>query len=132
MKPLLFAILLATLCGCGGYGAKVGGKVTLNGQPLGRGVVSYYPSGGGAAATGSIGADGSYTISTGNDEGVKPGEYTVTVFANEAPKTGTITEEIPKQLTPAVYADKATSPLKHTIKRGENTIDLPLTGEPPK
>jgi hypothetical protein len=122
----------AVFSGCGGHAAKVAGSVTLNGQPLTKGVVSFHKDGGGALATGTIQPDGTYALSTGRGEGLEPGAYTVTVFANEMPKSDSFSEVLPKVLTPEVYKDKRTSPLKFTINRGENKIDLPLTGEPPK
>lgn len=124
------ALAISAANGCGGHGASVGGKVTLNGSPLTRGTVSFYPTGGGAAATGSVQPDGAYAISTGRGEGLKPGDYVATVFANEAVPVGG-PEIVPKVLTPAIYGDKNTSPLKFNIKAGDNSIDLPLTGAAP-
>ena len=71
--------------GCSGsHGATISGKVTLNGEPLTRGLVSFYPSEG-AAAVGSVQSDGTYSISTGQNASLKPGGYVVTIFANEPP-----------------------------------------------
>ena len=124
------ALMLSTASGCGGHGASVSGKVTLNGTPLSRGTVSFFPTSGGAAATGTVQTDGNYMITTGRDEGLKPGDYVATVFANEAIPDGG-PEIVPKVLTPEIYGDKSTSPLKFTVAAGNNRIDLPLTGEAP-
>lgn len=121
------ALAVALLCGCGNsLESKVSGRVTLNDKPLTRGMVSFYPAQG-PAAVGSIQSDGTYTISTGRGEGLHPGEYVVTVFANEPPPPD---ESVPgKIITPAIYNDKATSPLKFTVAAGNNVIDLPLKGD---
>src|SRR3954453_15047519 len=89
-------LVTAALClfGCGGHPSKpklgrVSGKVTYNGQPVTKGLVSFVPSGGpgaqtGQAAPGEIGPDGSYTLTTfENGDGAVLGEHKVLVQARE-------------------------------------------------
>jgi hypothetical protein len=122
---------LAVLAGCGG-GGSVSGKVTLDGQPLTSGTVTFHPVGSGPTAIGTIGTDGRYELRIGDDRSVPPGDYLVTVEATEA-----VTSEPsaapakgppppPRRLTPEKYAEKDTTDLRFTVKSGGNTIDLPL------
>src|SRR5688572_6137425 len=88
MPEFRVVLLLVTLVctGCGGtHESSVSGVVYLDDKPLSTGNVTYYPSEGGAAVYSRIGADGAYTLSTGSEEGLKPGEYKVTVMATDNP-----------------------------------------------
>ncbi|MGI9177568.1 MAG: carboxypeptidase-like regulatory domain-containing protein [Pirellulales bacterium] len=128
------AALLAT--GCGRHAAKVSGQVTLEGRPLTNGVVSFTPMKPGSSAYGTIGAEGRYSLQTGAEKGLDPGDYKVTVAANATPeeaaqmgfKVGR--EGIMPLLTPLRYADGATTPLSATVKPGAQVIDLMLERAP--
>ena len=65
-------VLAAAAAGCfGANAASVSGTVTLDGQPLTTGNVSFYPDGGsGAPAYGQIDSSGRYSLSTGTDAGL--------------------------------------------------------------
>ncbi len=59
---LLFALGLCCASGCGGNGkAKVHGKVTLDGQPVPAGSVSFTPVDGNTPTAGGVIKDGTYT-----------------------------------------------------------------------
>jgi hypothetical protein len=132
--PAAALAAVAALAGCGG-GGSVSGKVTLDGEPLPSGTVTFHPVGPGPAAIGTIGSGGRYELAIGGDRTVPPGDYLVTVDATEA-----VTSEPPaapgkgpppppkppRRLTPARYADKDTTDLRFTLKPGSNTIDLRL------
>jgi hypothetical protein len=121
---LLLGMCFLALAGCGAYESSVSGKVTLDGEPLKSGTVVFYPaSGGGAAAYGSVQADGSYTLDTGASGGLAAGEYMVTVVATTGPQPGFL---FGKMLTPERYGNVKTTDLKFTVKSGGNKIDLPL------
>lgn len=134
----LSAISLVTLVlgGCGGtYDSAVSGTVTLDGNAVPRGTVAYHPKSAGPTAYSPIAADGSYTIRTGREEGLKAGDYLVTVTANEAPaqlesKTG---GPMPpgKSITPLWYRSPGSSGLNFTVEPGSNEINLELTSQPP-
>jgi hypothetical protein len=123
---------LSITAGCGGpHAAKVGGVVTLDGQPLTKGDVAFHPADGkGAVATGSINGQGHYELSTGTDQGLTPGAYLATVLA---------TEEIPparpgdapgfRPTTPGKYGMPSTSGLKVDVAAGTNDIPLKLTSK---
>lgn len=128
------AALCLFLSGCGGGGGSVSGTVTLDGNPLKGGVVTFHPVAGGASAIGAVSKDGTYEVAIGNELGLPPGEYIVTVDAAE-----TVTSEPglaggppkppppPKRITPDKYANKDTSDLRATVKTGSNKIPLELT-----
>jgi len=64
---------------------------TLDGNPLPRGTVAFNPQGLGPSAYGRIESNGEYAIHTGREEGLPPGQYLLTVVANEAPtEEGTV------------------------------------------
>lgn len=83
-----FAILAVGLVGCGtGSGlVKVRGTVTLDGQPLPNALVTFISkSGEGVTATGTTNAQGEFVMQTYKPgDGVKPGEYKVTVQYSES------------------------------------------------
>lgn len=124
---LLGAVCLVAFTGCSRYESSVSGKVTLDGEPLKSGTVVFYPAAGsGAAAYGSVQADGSYTLDTGASGGLAAGEYVVTVVATTGPQPGFL---FGKMLTPERYGNVKTTDLKFTVKKGGNKIDLPLSSK---
>lgn len=87
LAPGLAAVAIA---GCGGGdGASrpypVSGRVTCKGHLLALGTVTFSPETGGArVATGNIGPDGSYRLTTNiPSDGAQPGKYRVTITAEE-------------------------------------------------
>jgi hypothetical protein len=125
----------ALWCGCGGtYDSTVHGIVKLDGNPLPRGTVTFSPSGGGSTAYGLIQTDGAYQLRTGREEGLPPGQYAVTVAANEAPTTAGRDGGPPptgKPITPEWYRNPASSGLSFAVNSGDNEIDLELKSTPP-
>jgi hypothetical protein len=78
--------LLAASAGCGGSGLYSGplypttGQVLLaDGQPLTGGSVRFIPKQNGLPATGKIGPDGAFSLTTKTREGAAPGEYKVRI-----------------------------------------------------
>ena len=143
MKPLWnhrsyagLALAATFLSGCGGvYDATVTGLVTLDGQAVPRGTVSYSPQGGGPSAYGQIDAQGKYTLRTGREEGLPVGQYTVTVAANE-PSNQTHGKNggpppVGKSITPDWYRNPANSGLSVSVKSGVQEIPLQLKSTPP-
>lgn len=129
-------IMAMALAGCsGGNAATVSGVVTLDGQPLTTGNVSFYPDGGDQApAYGQIDAQGRYSLSTGTDEGLAPGKYVAVVVATKDPPQAYDAQgsEIPPiPITPIKYGNTATSDLKVEVNAGDNEIPLALSGRKP-
>lgn len=129
--PVL-VVALAALAGCGGAESTVTGTVTLDGQPVGPGVIVFASAGGASnPSDGAIQVDGSYFLRTGREEGLKPGNYNVgvTVLDQPAVKPGERSMEVAKYITPQKYAEPSTSGLQFTVEAGSNTIDVKLSSE---
>ena len=59
------------LTGCGGKPATVTGVVTLDGQPLQRGMIGFAPVSGGMKAAGIIEPDGNYSLKNEQRDGAQ-------------------------------------------------------------
>lgn len=129
MKHALLLTSLALLLGCSGQPSSVSGVVTLDGKPLDRGAVSFHSLGGGPTAVGQIDSSGRYALKVGEEHGLPPGEYVVTVVASEdpLPSDGFESPTPGALITPARYGSTQTSDLKKTVASGDNKIDLELT-----
>jgi len=79
---LIFTVLLIAGCGSGRpTTVPVRGKVTFDGKPVPTGRITFYPAEG-RSATGAIGPDGSYTLTTFEPgDGALPGKHRVTIRA---------------------------------------------------
>jgi hypothetical protein len=126
MIALLAAGLLAPGCGSGDW-ATGSGTVSVDDQPLKTGIVTFHPVGGGAAAYGQV-TEGKFTVHTGQTEGLKTGQYQVTVSSSSIPEPGS--KEQARLLTPPRYAVPATSDLKADVKAGENEFKFNLKSTP--
>ena len=141
---LILSLGMALAVGCGSPGPKtapVVGKVTVAGKPVTTGTVMFWPTGGGPPATGQIGPDGSYRLTTQpNSDGAVPGAHQVTIKAvqgeagpksfdeERAGKLGAASAQV-QWLVPRRYEDRQTSPLTAEVKPGPNTIDFNLPAE---
>jgi hypothetical protein len=122
---LLLVGLLACIAGCGGGGASklipVKGKVTLNGQPLAAGTLTFHPdeSKGNTAKlpmppVGTI-KDGEYTLATGKFDGAPPGWYKVTVHA-DVPSNPKDEYSEPRSLINRAYNEPYSTALQVEVK----------------
>lgn len=146
LRCVACCVPMAMFSGCGSDGlVPVSGVVTLDGTPVSSGRVEFYPEEG-RPASGAIGSDGRYTLSTNdNGHGVKPGKYTVTVTAREAavqvPKYKSMDDEMngvinpewkpPKSdgvewLVPERYSNRASSGLSAEVASGGDDINFQL------
>jgi hypothetical protein len=138
-KSLLAALIalfssVALTTGCGGpYDSSISGTVTLAGQALPHGTVTFKPLGTGPLAYGRIQSDGTYTIFTGREEGLVSGEYVASVLSVESapPPANGGPPAAGKYLTPPWYHSPDTSGLKFNVASGSNEINLELTKTPP-
>src|SRR5437879_5932382 len=122
------AIVVAMLAGCGkdaGVGEKlvpVVGAVTVNGQPLTTGGVTFHPDVAKGNNTqhlpaGVLDAEGKYKLLTATKEGAPPGWYKVTVSA-QAPADAKNPYAPPKHLIGPKFGNVQTSGL--TVQVVEN------------
>jgi hypothetical protein len=119
------AVCLAA-AGCGSELADVSGTVTLDGQPLPRGTVVFQGDKL-ASGYGEIRSDGTFEIRTGDQQGLKPGKYRVTVTAYQTgPAAHAEGEVIPELLTPKRYNNPDTSDLTAEVKPGGGHFDFKL------
>lgn len=132
---LLSAIVLLgafVLTGCGSAeipSGTVSGSVTLEGQPVESGEISFVSSAG-AAASGPI-TNGQFTL----ENPLPAGTYSVGVAPaalTEAPGEGGDAIAAPTSSVPAGYHMPGTSGLSQDIQEGPNTItiDLKKAGPP--
>jgi len=122
--------LLFVLGGCSGSHeletAHVRGTVTVDGKPLAGGGVVFIP-GRGRGATGTIGLDGTYTMSTyGNGDGAIVGRHRVAVFAGtDNSQFEDLSARPPTAL--ARYQNIASSGIEVEVKPDEeNVFDIKL------
>jgi hypothetical protein len=122
----------STIVGCGsGLGADVEGVVSLDGKPIGPGVVVFAPVDGDEnPATGAIQVDGSYFLKTMRARGLRPGSYKVAVQIHEIPTDRAYGERDMRPIKfriPEKFTTVVTSGLEFDVEDGSNTIDIPLT-----
>jgi hypothetical protein len=130
---MLVALSLATavLAGCSKNGglitAPVTGKVTFKGKPLPNGTVMFVP-GEGPAATGEIGSDGAYRLTTGSIDGAVLGNHkiSITALADIGSALPEQRNPTPPSLLPAKYLSHETSGLTAEVKQGNNEVNLVL------
>lgn len=131
---LVMILVMILMMGCGASGARVSGRVTLDGAMLESGAVQFHPVAGGPAAYGSIGPGGRFTLAVGSGRGPVPtGRYIATVVAvieRTAGPDAAAPEAIPLPITPPRYGDVKTSGLEFEFSPGGNDISLDLESEP--
>jgi hypothetical protein len=143
---MIVAVIMTTTMavGCGPRHpamAAVVGTVTLDGEPLAHGTLTFEATGM-RPATARI-VDGriveATTFRTG--DGVPVGTHAIAVFAREEAPVKTATDPgkqafaadgmVGRSLLPRRYNHPATSGLAATIASGSNTLSLTLTRDPP-
>jgi hypothetical protein len=127
------AVLVCVLPGCGSdLGATVTGTVTLDGKAVGPGMITFVPVEGATnPADGAIQIDGSYSLKTSREVGLRPGRYRASATVLDQPdvKPGERSYEAPKLVTPEKYSDPSTSGLEYDVTPGSNMIDIELTSK---
>jgi hypothetical protein len=122
-------ITLSFGCSQGPAAGKVRGKVTFKGQPVKEGSVTLLNPTEGGAYEASIGADGTYAVS----RGVAVGEYVVeikplvVIVDTDPGKSPPAPVEKAAKDIPKKYRMQGTTPLKASVKAGENEIDFEMT-----
>jgi hypothetical protein len=122
---------LVALAGCGDNRPKtaaVQGTVTYKGKPVPRGTIMFAQEGA-TAATGEIGADGTYRLTTFRDgDGAVLGAHKVVITAmqdNSDPNAPGWTPT-PASIIPTKYSSLGTTDLRAEVKDEENTFNFDL------
>jgi hypothetical protein len=114
---------LSLLAGCGAKEGNLTGAVTVDGQPLKRGTITFSPADGKTSGVSAPVADGRYTVV------VPPGEMTVKVNGDKVVGKhqmypGAPEVEKVEELVAAEFNDQTT--LKVTIKGGPQEENFPV------
>lgn len=126
--PAILALAFIGGCGSGETYHETTGVVTLDGAPVDDASIVLIPldENAGKHAHASTRDGGKFKMITIQNEGVKPGEYKITVQKFD-PSTGKT--EAMKSLLPEAYATEDKTPLTVTIPHdGELKLDLKTTG----
>jgi hypothetical protein len=122
---LTFLFFSLTAAGCGQAHVPVTGAVTVDGQPLTTGSVTFHPAGTAAGTDvighGPIDPTGKYTLVSEAGSGLPAGAYKVVVNAG-APSDPKNPYSLPVLLVDKKYTDLATTPLTIEVAR-ETTPD---------
>ncbi|MES2788039.1 MAG: carboxypeptidase-like regulatory domain-containing protein [Planctomycetota bacterium] len=83
LRRSLLVVAFVFVCGCGGKDPyerhAISGIVSLDGEPLATGNITFFPEASGAVATGGTIQDGEFTIP--KDQGLPTGKYKVSITA---------------------------------------------------
>lgn len=127
------ALALVSVVGCSGgeavHEVEVTGSVTIDGQPIDQGAISFVAVDGVARTGGGIIKDGKYVAR------VAPGEKKVMVLGNKLVGTEPLYKGVPdsptrekyEMVTPPAYNAAHQTPLTATITDGPQSIDFELT-----
>lgn len=129
---LAWAAALAAGCGSGGVGktVPVEGTVTLGGQPLKTGTITFHPD----AAKGNtfkqlpVGTiqDGKYKLAVGAKDGAPPGWYKVTIESS-VPSNPKDEYSEAKSVISEMFANPAVTTLTAEVKDGGGPYDFKVT-----
>jgi len=130
---LWISLFFGIVAGCGGTSqeAEVAGTVTLDAKAIGPGVVVFAPIEGKVPASGTIHADGSYSLVSSHQQGLAAGKYRASVSIREMPANVKPGDRPPpgKSLIPEKYELSTTSGLEYDVTPGKNTIDIRLSSD---
>jgi len=138
MRLTQLALLFGSLAGCGSSGPDLGqvtGTVTLDGEPIRGGSITFTPNVKDAGASyGSIDKEGKYVLKFNRDrDGAAVGEHTVEIDPPEKPSKSDIAEakeqgkpapEFINVKIPKKYSEPGA--LNATVKAGPQVIDFKL------
>lgn len=133
---LIGSVAVAAATGCGSSSeATVSGIITLDGNPIPKGMISFIPATDGTQAYAMSDESGNFEVYTGRVEGLRTGEYKVTVVARKQPTVTKTADGGPappgEAITPRWYAYPDSSGLLFNVESGSNEINLQLTSQPP-
>jgi len=104
---------------------KVSGQVTLEGEPVTTGSVTFKPASGGRIGAGNIQSDGGYLISMYEEgDGLPPGKYLVAISSSKD-----VNDTTRRWLAPKEYSKATTSGLTAEISEDTDSMNFELTWE---
>lgn len=108
--------------------APVTGSVSYKGEPVTEGTVTFFPQGQGNPATGQLGPNGRFTLTTYEEnDGAAIGHHVVTVQVfPEGALPGMEFETSSATKIPQKYDNPETSTLVVEVKEGSNNLELEL------
>jgi hypothetical protein len=138
MRPIFVLLLVSFLTlGCGSGGPELGrvkGKVTVDGKPVPRATITFYPEFQGSTSYGVTDEKGDYELKfTDTDYGAMIGKFRVGIATKKIPKA-----EMPDTMSPEemakLNAQHVEIPKRYRgddsfhveVKSGNNTIDLTM------
>lgn len=119
-------LLVVSGCGDGRPGrVKVSGNVTLDGEPLTTGSVTFKPAAGGRIGVGNIESDGKFLVSMYvAGDGLPTGKYLVAVSSYED-----INDTTRRWVAPKEYSEVTSSGLTAEITEETDSMNFELTWE---
>ena len=135
----VFVLVLSVGCGPGSDMGYVTGVVTVDGEPLENGTVSFYPVGKRASVSGTK-KDGSYElVYTREKMGAVIGEHKVTIVqereyappiqGGNADADAEAEPTFKKVKIPRKYGNEKTTDLRATVEQGSNEFNFELKTE---
>lgn len=128
---LLLSVFALAVSGCGPSKdvpatAPVEGTVTYQGEPVESGTVTFFPEGGERPASGLLGANGEFTLTTyEKGDGAVLGTHKVVVVSmKDSATVGTGTSM--DSAIPLKYSTPDTTPLSYEVEEGQNTFEISL------
>ncbi len=127
-----FALLvMVALSGCGekSSNVQITGKISIDGEPIPKGTISFVAADGETPTGGGVIKDGTYTAL------VPPGEKVVLVLGNKVVGQEPLYEDVAdspmrdsyEKVTPDAYNAAHLTPLKATITESQEGLDFELT-----
>ena len=131
--PLCILLLLSVGCGGDSNIGQVEGVVSLDGEPLKRALVCFYPADARASA-GRTDDEGHYELQyIKNVKGAVVGQHKVTISTyidrEDDPSTSEFGGKGREETMPPKYLDRRKTELSTTIESGSNTVNFDLTSE---
>ena len=129
---IVAAAAMTTLAGCSGSDRlPVAGRVTLDGEPLSGGSITFSSESGDVTVRVNLEADGSYTAGTHEGRGLPPGRYLVSISptqvgSGEAPLVGDAVESAQPPPIPVRYHRAESSGLTADVSGGAGPFDYDL------
>lgn len=120
-----------TAAGCGNRKPVVTGSVTLDGQPVERGAIQFFPASGDGQTAGTVIENGRYQTET------SPGPMKVVINAPKVVGKRRAYDDQPdgpmidvvRESLPARYSDMSKTELTYTVEPGNNEANFELQGD---